>query len=216
MTHPVTEEKRNKEVQERRELQSFTMLTERAASDAASSLGKWLRSPVSLNMGDLELIPFGDLVQRVDPDGDSVSVGIGVAIAKGAQGYLLMLFSEQSARELVDILLKKPLGTTQELQGIAQSALLETANIIASAYLSAFGRHFQSEFMPGPPFYMHDLTTSILESTLQEQAQCQDRALYCDIRFSQAERHMEWHLFFLPIHDAFKSLLAQPKGEILP
>jgi len=55
------------------------------------------------------------------------------------QGGLFVLFSQKSALLMIDILMKKPFGTTQIFNAMEVSAILESSQILAGCYLNVIG-----------------------------------------------------------------------------
>ena len=188
------------------QLTTLKKLSANAAMESGTILGKWLRSPVNVQIDRVEVIPFESMMQQVG-GADEPAVGLYLHVDKGISGCVLMLLPEKSALRMVDLLTRKPDGTAKEFNSLAQSALLETANILGCAYLNIFGKYVGVEVVPGTPSFTHDLTQSILSSILMEQAMFQDQAVYCQVDFVQEDRKVDLNLFFLPIHSSLTELV---------
>ena len=77
-------------------------------------------------------------------------------------GRTLVLFPEGSASNLCDILLRKPIGTTQEFGAMEQSGIKEAGNILASAYLNALSDFMGMMLVPSVPSLVVDLSAAVL------------------------------------------------------
>jgi chemotaxis protein CheY-P-specific phosphatase CheC len=71
--------------------------------------------------------------------------------ATSKTGTIVAYIPLDAAKELVDILLKKPIGTTKNFESIDNSALIETLNIIGNAYLTAITQMMNDNFICSPP-----------------------------------------------------------------
>lgn len=199
-----------KTVLDPKEKQILQVISSNAAVDASKTLSKWCRSDIRVTIDKVELIPFQEVVARTGSP-DSVSVGLYTHIEKGVTGSLLLIMSEPSADSLLNLLIKKRVNSerkpNQELTEIEKSALMETANILSCAYLNSLRMGLQVEMIPGPPVLMHDLTQSIMDSILMEQAAYQDESLFFDVAFAHHEIKLNWHFFYLPLFAPLQQIL---------
>lgn len=188
------------------QINKIELITSAAAKESCLALGKWTKSTISMTLEKTQLVPLQKIVESSGGP-ESISVALYLNIDKGISGALLFLLSEESAYHFVDLLIRKPIGTTQNLEGISRSALLETANIIACVYLNTFGKMIGTDVVPGVPHLMHDLTQSIMDSVLSEQALVQQETLYNEIRFESDGKSIDFALYFLPINESLSQML---------
>lgn len=191
---------------DQKQVNLLKVISENAAVDASRIFSKWLKSGVQITMDNVEFIPFEEISMRSGNSGEA-SIGLYMKIISGIKGSMLFLFDEKSAFKLVDLLIRKPIGTTTELGELEQSALKETANIVGSAYLNSIRNAMEIETHPSPPVLVHDLTESIMESILMEQAEFQNESLFIETDFNHVTGKLNWNFFFLPILDSVKDKL---------
>jgi chemotaxis protein CheC len=131
-------------------------------------------------------------------------------------GQIVLAFDEPSGLALADLLLDQTPGTTQQWTEIATSAALETANILACAYLNSLSRTLSwttesSELLPSPPQFSRDYADSLVEFALMGQAIASDHVILTRTRFEIDATSVNWTLLFVP--DA-QSMSRLP--ELLP
>jgi chemotaxis protein CheC len=86
---------------------------------------------VSLYAGD-KMSPSSFLMQPED-----IGLAVDLKIIGELRGGMLALYSQKSALMMIDILMKRTIGTTQLLNLLEASALSESSHILAGAYLNA-------------------------------------------------------------------------------
>ena len=177
-----------------------------AAEETSRIFTKWMRVPVDLKIGTVESIPFLDLIKKT-PHGNDASIALYVPMVSGVSGSLLLIFSEKTAFDFVDILMRRPVGTTRMLGSIESSALQETANIIDCAFLNVLGNRLDVVITPGTPSLIQDMPGSIMQSLLLAQAATQNEALYASFDFCQDSARLDWNFYFLPYFESLQPLL---------
>jgi chemotaxis protein CheY-P-specific phosphatase CheC len=70
---------------------------------------------------------------------EEVGLAIDLKILGALQGGMVILFSQKSALLMIDILMKKKIGSTQLINLMEASALSEISHIISGSYINAVG-----------------------------------------------------------------------------
>ena len=116
-------------------------------------------------------------------------------------GRNLLVFPEDKARLLVDILLAKNPGETVGFGEMEISSLKEIANIVSSSYLSALSEFLQIMVLPSvPSFTLDDLSAVLTSVYLQftdddrEYAFCVETSFY----FTEEAVKLEGYLLMIP------------------
>ncbi len=81
------------------------------------------------------------------------------------EGHFLLLFPEKGARSLEKLLLPGRRPVTESLR---DSALKETASIMAGAFLTVLSRITSRILLPSPPIMVRDMTGAIIDEMLAE------------------------------------------------
>lgn len=185
------------------ELNKLDGISRQAGEECSKMFTKWLKENVVMNFEKVECVPFSEIAGEyatLSDKGQLVSVGLYLELKEGIPGHLVFLFSEASAKHLCEKLTKRKLEVDgpEVFDGLSRSALLETANILACAYLNSLGTQLGTKSFPGPPMFIHDLTQSIVESVLNLQATQQEEALAAEVDFKVEGKALSWGFLFLP------------------
>ncbi len=110
------------------------------AGNAATALSQIMARKVSITIPRVHQV----LSEKVSSSRfaiapDELSLAVELKILGSLQGGLFVLFSQKSALLMIDVLLKRPFGTTQLLNVLEVSALLESVQILAGCYLNVIG-----------------------------------------------------------------------------
>lgn len=107
---------------------------------AATALSQILGKRVTIAVPQVKLIASDRITASeflIKPD--DVALAVDLKILGALKGEILVLFSQKSAMDLIDIIMKRPVGATQFLNLFEASALSETAHILCGSYLNAVG-----------------------------------------------------------------------------
>ena len=145
------------------------------AADASVALGKWLGVPSLITIESVNQQPMSAAPGLLGQTDDVVCFCV-MNLTGSLSGYLVLSFDDASGLALADLLLKRPTGSSTEWDEVAQSAALETHNIVGCAYLNTPAQQIWSdsvqdrELIPSPPSFFRDFAESLLQSVLMDQA----------------------------------------------
>ena len=155
-------------------------------------------------------------VPRIAGGAETVVDGLFFRILGDARGVILMIFPEESGREIVRLALG---GREPEPEDpLCVSAMREIGNILTSAFLSAIGQLAGLSLIPSVPGYARDMAGSILDLVLIELSRLEDTALVIETVFREAGEGIRGHFFILPDPHTLEATLkaaeraGSPKG----
>lgn len=131
------------------------------ANNAAQALTKMIGSVVSVMTVGAKMLPIEKLAETVGSPEDIVSTAT-MPLYGDVSGSTALVLPQESALKLSDLLLKQPIGTTKELDEMSESALKETANIVAGTFLAALSNYVELNMIEGVP----SLTTDMVRATV--------------------------------------------------
>lgn len=166
-----------------------------ATGEASSAMSRWTGQCVGLELDEVAALPLEECQSAAACERTQALVVVPAGGDLG--GTVILAFAEAQARVLAAALLREPprSGLWTELEA---SALCETGNILACAYLAALGRHLEGVFAPWPPTLLFDYPQSVLETALMEQAVASDEVLVCRTSFQGQQRPLGWDVYFVP------------------
>lgn len=179
-------------------------IIDQGLTDAASGLSVMTTGAVTLEQPHVEFMPL-HTVPNVAGGPAAVVVAVYVGITGDVTGHLMLLFTEDSARRVVDILFDNPPGTTAELDPLAMSALAEAANICGSHFLNAISNRAGLTITPTAPAVVVDMAGAILEAVVADLFLGGDEALVVETGFNADVRG---HFLLMPDHDSMARLVA--------
>lgn len=190
------------------------MIFDRGAEAASRALSKWIGRDVRLAISDVELADLEDAGGLLGPPEELVAA-CAMGLAGRLTGSLILVFEDRSGLALVDLLMRRPIGTTTSWGELEQSAARETTNIVGCAYVNALAAHLPSgpgepELVPTPPTFLHEFAGSLLEFALMEQALELDRVLLIrsEFRGGPDMPQLNWTLLFVPSRSSLDALAA--------
>lgn len=131
-------------------------------------------------------------------------VVLGVEGSDGAQ--LILAFDDASGRRLAASLLRREPSESPEWTELEKSAVMETGNILASAYLNELTRLANRKLVPTAPQFVQDYGMSVLEQALIMQAMTSDEVMVSRTRFEFDSEQVNWKLMFFPDETLRESL----------
>jgi len=141
---------------------------------------------------------------------ERVVVGITLQILGAARGNILLVFPEESARQLLAALLRWQQEALR-LDEVGVSTLKEVGNILASAYLNALGSLLRMTLIPSVPLLAHDMAGAVVDSVLIELSEAGDFALMVETEFHGVASGVEGitgQFFLLPDPASLDFVLA--------
>jgi chemotaxis protein CheC len=110
------------------------------SGSAATALSQILCKRVSIAVPRVSLVSSDRIsVTEFLIEPDEVGIAVDLRILGALQGGMLVLFSQKSALMMIDILMKREIGSTQLLNLMEASALSESSHILCGSYLNAVG-----------------------------------------------------------------------------
>ncbi|MCK9594514.1 MAG: chemotaxis protein CheC [Candidatus Omnitrophica bacterium] len=122
------------------QLDLFKEIGSIGGGNAATALSQILASKVTISVPQVKLVSSEAVTNsefQIEPE--EVGLAIDFKILGALQGGMVILFSQKSALLMIDILLKKKIGSTQLINLMEASALSEVSHIISGSYINAVG-----------------------------------------------------------------------------
>ncbi len=167
------------------------------AEHASAALSKWLGRSVQINTSGFKTVPLDELCSVMCP-AEEVIIAVHTHISGALGGHVLLAFPGHVAGQLVDCLMGQPEGTTVAYGEMEQSALLETGNIVSSAFINSLATALGVRLLPTVPTFLFDLAGSIIEQLVLEQAAVSNSALMIAATFEIDSSSLDSWFFVMP------------------
>lgn len=147
------------------------------------------------------------MVTRLEESAESIGglrevvVAVLIHMMGDLTGRTLLLFPEENAKVLCDLLLHREPGTTQTLGELEKSSIKETGNIVGSAYMNALSDFMGMMLVPSVPGLAIDMISAIVTSTYLNFGTERDYVICVETRFRVDESGPDLRGQFLLLPD---------------
>ena len=169
------------------------------AGHAATALSQMTNRTIMIDVPEVYVLALEDVSDLLGPP-DEVVAAVLMHMMGDLTGRTLVLLPEGSAKNLCDILFRKPAGTTTDFSAMEQSGLKEAGNILASAYLNALSDFMGMMLVPSVPSLVVDLSAAVLTTAYLNFGHARDY-VFCvetSFRVEGATEPLRGHFLLLP------------------
>lgn len=185
------------------QLKKLESALHQGAAEASAALATWLAVPSVIELDAIEQRPLSEVAELLG-NSDETNCFCSMEINGSLGGQIILACDDQSGLALTDLLLGHQTGMTTEWDEVAQSAALETVNILGCAYLNSLSTELAREdsstleLIPTPPVFRRDFAESLLQAAFLGQAMTSDFAVAAKANFRIRGEHVDWNLLFVP------------------
>lgn len=120
------------------------------AGHAATALSQLTNRRIMISVPQVRRVAYSQLPQMLSTFGDHVAV-VSMRMLGDLTGRSMLVFGEDDATRLCDLILRRPIGPPRALGELEQSGLKEVGNIVCSAYLTALSNFMGMMLLPSVP-----------------------------------------------------------------
>jgi len=161
-------------------LHGFDQMVRDGTEEASNTINMMTGVETEMTLRHLNFVPVHRIPQGLT-EGDVV--GVAFAFDGLPSGYLVFVFDEYSAAEIVTEMqgeMEEPFGD------LGKSALQELGNIMASGMLDGWANLFDTGLNHSPPKFVRDGESDIMDSIVAQIGENQDYAFLFDTEISAA------------------------------
>ncbi|HTP65482.1 MAG TPA: chemotaxis protein CheC [Geobacteraceae bacterium] len=174
---------------------------------AAAALSQLLQRNINLKAPRILTIADGQLPI---PGGVKPSViGVCLCMQGDARGKIVIVFSRESALNMLDNLLSREESGTGSLTELESSALMEVGNILASSFLNALGGRLRITLVPSVPALLSDIAGTVAELARTVPAGDEILPLLMETEFFDDHSGFSGHFLLLPDHASIDLFLGK-------
>ena len=156
-------------------------MTDEAAKNASNALSKLSGEKVIVEVSKAEVTKIQRKFPDIEPE--SIVAGIYLPITGEVKGASLLIFPEEIAYTLCDVLVRRKPGTTHKLTELDKSALKEVGNIICGSFLTVFSNTLKVKIVEHVPSLSFDMFGAVVDVIIAEFAQKAKEALVIEVKF---------------------------------
>ncbi len=138
-------------------------------------------------------------VKELSPfiDADEIVAGVYLPVTGETKGAALLILPKETAFNLCDFLLKREIGTTQELTGMDESALKEAGNIFCGTYFTTLANELKIKIIEHLPEFSFERFGGILTELITKCAAGAEKTLVVEIEFMFTELVLQGYFVLL-------------------
>jgi len=169
------------------------------AGHAATALSQMTNRTIMISVPEVNVRPLEEVTDLLGSP-DAVIAAVLMQMMGDLTGRTLVLFPEDSARSLCDILLSRAPGTSTTFGPMEQSGLKEVGNILVRAYMNALSDFMGMMLVPSVPSLVIDLSAAILTTTYLNFGHERDFVFCVETSFhvGGAAERLQGHFLLLP------------------
>ncbi len=178
------------------------------SAHAATSLSLMIGLEIEMCVPDLEVVPLSEVSRFIEPDGPSV--GLYFRLLEGnsnPEGHLYLIFPEESAKRMSDMLLSKEIGATKAITSTERSALMEVGNILISSFGDASAELLGITMIPSPPTYRFGMARKLIEGIAAKVGKPTSRAIVFKTALNDATHQVKGYIVLLPEPETLDDIL---------
>ena len=167
------------------------------AGQCASSLATLLNKKIEMSVPKAGVMDFQEIFSLVGNEEEKVAC-INFDVTGDAPSKILFLLDEKSTYQLVDMLLGRGAGSTDELDEIGESTIKEIGNILTGSFITAFAEFTKLDFVGSVPAFAFDMLGAVLSAAFFEAGYFEERVLIIETTFFEEEVSINGHFFLVP------------------
>jgi chemotaxis protein CheC len=178
------------------------------SAHAATSLSLMIGQEIEMRMPELEVVPLNAVSSFVDPDGPAV--GLYFQLLDGdsrPNGHVYLVFPENSALKMADMLLMREVGVTRKITEEEQSALMEVGNVLLSSFGDAAAELLGITMLPSPPEYRFGMAREMIDDAAHSVGLPASQGIVFKTALSDTARQVKGYFVLLPEPATLDSIL---------
>ncbi|WP_265111281.1 chemotaxis protein CheC [Halosolutus halophilus] len=184
-------------------LDGFDRMAERGAEEVAKTATTLTGIDTSVEIRQLNFVSLEAIPEQV---ADEKLVGVAFEFDGMPSGYLVFMFDEESAHEIVDAMV--PTEVDEDGFGeMAISAITELANIMASGFLDGWANVLDTTIDHSTPEFIHDIGAAAVDPVIIQLGENQDFAFVFDTLVVADGRKFNCQVYAIPDEDDLERAL---------
>ncbi len=187
-------------------LEGFDRMAEQGAEEVANTATTLTGIETSVEIRRLNFVSLEAIPEEV---ANEPLVGVAFEFDGTPSGYLLFLFDESSAHEVVDAMVPMDTGGTAEgeFDEMGQSAITELGNIMASGFLDGWANVLDTTIDHSTPEFTHDIGAAAVDPVIIQLGEQQDYAFVFDTLIVADGREFNCEVYAIPDEDDLERAL---------
>ena len=177
-------------------LDGFDRMAEQGAEEIAETATTLTGIETSVEIRRLNFVSLETIPEEV---ANETLVGIAFEFDGTPSGYLLFLFDEESAREIIEAMVPTSTDSADgEFDEMGKSAIMELGNIMASGFLDGWANVLDTTIDHTTPEFIHDIGAAAVDPVIIQLGETQDYAFVFDTLVVADGREFDCEVYAIP------------------
>lgn len=176
------------------------------AGNATTALSQLINKKIDMGIPVVSVLEFKELAEIIGGEENPI-VGILLGVEGEINGMMMFILEQDSAHNLVNILLGKSITDFSQFEEMDLSALKEIGNIITGAYLSSLSSLMNLRIISTVPYMAIDMAGAILSVPAIEFGKVGDRALLIQTNFGGEKEALFGYFILIPDMPSYDTIL---------
>ncbi|WP_255170015.1 chemotaxis protein CheC [Natrononativus amylolyticus] len=176
-------------------LEGFDRMAEQGAEEVAKTATTLTGIDTRVEIRRLNFVSLETIPEQV---ADEMLVGVAFEFDGTPSGYLLFLFDEDSAHEIVDAMVPTATGDGAGFDEMETSAITELGNIMASGFLDGWANVLDTTIDHSPPEFIHDYGAAAVDPVIIQLGENQEFAFVFDTVVTADGREFDCDVYAIP------------------
>lgn len=183
-------------------------IADAGARDASKSLSVMCGKEVSISISWTEFYPMEEIPKTIGAV-HKIVTAVYLEMSNSIDGCVLLVFPEDSALQMANLLQGREVGGTRTLDEMDISALKELGNILTNAYTKALGSAIGVSLLNSVPHLATDMINAIFGSVLSQYADRAENALIMKTGISIEKHDIRAHILIFFDPDSYALLIKK-------
>jgi len=167
-----------------------------ASERTAERMNVWSRGSITLRPEGSAEVALHEIGEHLGGN-DRMATMVLLEAQGEIGGMLVLLFDDGSLTTFLQAMSGEPVAA-EGRSSIHESVLLETGNILASAFTGTITDLTGYLVLPSPPVLLTDYAASVLQQACLDQAISHELLVLTKTRFERHGKVLDWQLIFVP------------------
>ncbi|HVP21206.1 MAG TPA: chemotaxis protein CheC [Anaerolineaceae bacterium] len=179
--------------------------------NAAVGFATMLGERLTVTEPVLKIIPYSEIPDLLGGL-EAEAVGIYLRAEGSIPSQFMLILPFQKAKELVDLLMDQPEGTTQQLGSLERSALAEVGNLTGTFFMNTVATLTHTELRPTPPAVMVDMVGAIMDIIVATSGEVGENVMMLQASFELNNRQVQADLWIIPDATSLNQFVPRSKA----
>lgn len=176
------------------------------SGNAATALAQLIQDKINMEQPQAELVQIENISSIVG-GAETIVTAILITLEGDIDGMMMFMLDDTSASHLSNILLKDIDEEIIKKENLDESAIKESGNIIAGAYLRALSKLLNITIEPSIPYLSVDMAGAILSVPAIEFGKLGDDALIIETKFWKDEYDVSGYFILIPTLNSYEIIM---------